>query len=492
MRRPSPLAHAASGGSSPALAASVSGSPKHAWRRGWPLVLELGVLALAVWAANHVINLSVYGARVPNEDVREYRRYAQAFWLQAPLFHHLPVEYPPLSIIPFTLSLLPPAPDVMAVFMIWMGLLFAAGYFWLQRVAGRSRALTYAVYLLVGAAATVFARYDLVPALVTLLALFCLERKRFGWSYVLLGMGVLLKLYPIFLVPAVAIVQWQHLRLADTTVCPAASAPLAAGPSAPTQPPGPLVKRLRIQWFSADRAALRSVARGVAICALVIGGGFGLAALLSGAGALSGFGYAGSRPLQIESMPATLLWFGRLFGLPAHDVYTFHSLNLVGPLDALLEPLSALALAAGCLLVYWRQLRGHLSGGQAFVATLCVVLVANKIFSPQYLIWVVPLVAYVVGFDLLWLAVCLLTLAIYPFLYFAHPHILLVAADWRFLPTIALRNILLLVVAVRAVLGRPAWDVAAARATVEHGVALVRRLRHAAGGPPGAIRPLGP
>jgi hypothetical protein len=63
-------------------------------------------------------------------------------------------------------------------------------------------------------------------------------------------------------------------------------------------------------------------------------------------------------------------------------------------------------------------------------------------------------------------------------LYFAHPHILLVAADWRFLPTIALRNIVLLVVTARAILGLPAWNVAAARATYERGAAFARNLRH--------------
>ncbi|HEV7128159.1 MAG TPA: glycosyltransferase 87 family protein [Ktedonobacterales bacterium] len=467
MRRSRLLVRSAHAGqASPDAAANSPPAPAHSWRRSWPLVVEIGVLALAVWAAAHLVNLTVYGARVPNEDVREYRLYALRFWTQPPLFHHLPVEYPPLSIVPFTLSVLPPLSDVMSVFMVWMGLLFVGGYCWLRRVAGSPRARTYAIYVLIGAASTVFARFDLVPALVTLLALYCAQRRRFRWAYILLALGVLLKLYPVFLIPLVAIEQWRTLH-------PAPTAAATDGHGGRIASLGAVVRAL---IGPVDRAALWSVARGLGACAAVIVLGFGGAALLSGAGAFSGFSYAGLRPLQIESTPASLLWFGRFLGFPAHDVYTFHSLNLVGPLDVLLEPLSALALVLGCLVVYWRHLRGRLDAGHAFVACLCMVLVTNKIFSPQYLIWVLPLVAYVMELDLLWLAVGVLTTLIYPFLYFAHPHILLVAADWRFLPAIALRNVLLVVVTVRATLDRPAWDLAAARNTLTRVAAVGRRV----------------
>jgi hypothetical protein len=192
---------------------------------------------------------------------------------------------------------------------------------------------------------------------------------------------------------------------------------------------------------------------GVLLCGAIVAATFGLAALLSPAGALSGFTYASNRPLQIESTPASVLWLGTFFGLHARDVYSFHSLNYVGTLDAALKPLSAVALAGGCLYIYWRQLRGRLDVGQALVACLCVVLVANKIFSPQYLIWVLPLVAVVDGVDWYWLLIGALTTVIYPFLYFDHSHINEVAADWRFLPIVALRNALLLVVTVRAIRG---------------------------------------
>jgi len=46
-------------------------------------------------------------------------------------------------------------------------------------------------------------RYDIVPALATALAFFCLGRKRDAWSGAFLACGVLLKVYPVLFVPIV-------------------------------------------------------------------------------------------------------------------------------------------------------------------------------------------------------------------------------------------------------------------------------------------------
>lgn len=414
------------------------GSDARRWRS---LVAEMVLLVLACWAAANVINLTAYGASVPNGDVHEYQRYALAFWTVPPLFRHLPVEYPPLAIFPFSLTLLPSLRDPVPVFACWMVVLVAAGYLWLRRYATRGRAITYAAYLLLGATSTVLARFDLFPALATLLALWAAQRRRFTLAYVLLAVGILLKLYPAFLVPLVAIEQWHALRTPISARARTRHASRRARP--------------RVALPRGDSAVLRQVARGLSLCAGIVLAGFGVAVLLAHADAFSGFLYAGTRPLQIESVPASVVWLGTFVGIAAHDVYSFRSLNYVGPLGSLLAPLSALALAAGCGYIYWRQVRGRLDIGHAFVACLCVILVANKVFSPQYLIWILPLVAYVEGFDALWVAIGLLTTLIYPFLYFAHPHIKLVAADWRFLPAIALRNALLIVATVRALRATP-------------------------------------
>jgi hypothetical protein len=110
------------------------------------------------------------------------------------------------------------------------------------------------------------------------------------------------------------------------------------------------------------------------------------------------------------------------------------------------------ALAGGCLWVYWRFARGRLSLAQAFLAVLGVVVVANKIFSPQYLIWITPFVAEAFGFDGLWLMICALTTLIFPYLYGLRNPIQTVTYNWAFMPVVAIRNILLLSFTLRAIL----------------------------------------
>ena len=119
-----------------------------------------------------------------------------------------------------------------------------------------------------------------------------------------------------------------------------------------------------------------------------------------------------------------------------------------------LKPLSAIALVVGCLVVYWRQMRGRLTVGQAVLACLCAVMVTNKIFSPQYIIWVLPIVAAVEGFSLLWVAIGFLTTLDFPIVYGLRAPIWDSPFSWQFMPVIAARNLLLLYATLRAMLRR--------------------------------------
>lgn len=402
--------------------------------------VEFGALMVALYVTRLI---SIFVWELPNGDVKLYRDYALTFWTRG--FHALPVEYPPLALVPFTLTLLPPVGDYFTIFALWMLALVVLGYVGFLVYSTRRRAMIYALYLIVGAAGTLLARFDVVPALLTLAALWATQRRRFGWAYVLIALGILTKLYPAFLLPIVMIAQWR-----------AATARARIEGRAPTE------KLVGRWWWDRPAVVVRRIwaqpatprlATGLAVCGGIVALGFWVALAISPAGAFSGFNYAGARPLQIESTPATLLWLGTLLGIPAHPDYSFVSLNYVGPLDTILKPLSMVALLALCLLVYWRQARGRLTVGQAFLACLCAVLATNKIFSPQYLIWLLPVVAAVEGFDLLWLAICVLTTLNYPIIYQMRHPIWTVPYTPEFMPTLAVRNLLLLYVTVRAIIG---------------------------------------
>jgi hypothetical protein len=400
----------------------------------WLLLIgEVGCLAGILYYITTIIWSPAY---LTLGDVIEYHQYALAFWTQAPLFHQFPQEYPPLALVPFTFTLSPfSGIRYYWAFAFWTGIIVCLSYLWLARAASHRKALVYALYLLVGAMATLLMRYDLLPALTTLGALMLTERKRYAWAYTLLAAGVLLKLYPAFLVPVVMAAQWRD-SLAER--------------SAPSD--SPKQAEQTTLWQRAQ-----PLLKGVWLFVLIIALGFGVPIAFNAPQATSVFSYNLTRPIQLESVPASLLWLGTFIGFPAQGVISFGSLNLVGALSDPLKLLSLAGLAGGSLLVYWRVWRGRLSPGQAFLAAIGILLICNKVLSPQYFMWVLPLVAYVLGLDLLWLLICFLTTLIYPFLYHVYFHLGHEITNPVLLWTIAIRNALLVVAVLRAVQGKAAW-----------------------------------
>ena len=73
--------------------------------------------------------------------------------VQPPL-RSLPLEYPPLSIVAFSLTLLPPLPDYITVFALWMLALLAAFYLAFKRFESVRAAEVVIVYSVVGGLST--------------------------------------------------------------------------------------------------------------------------------------------------------------------------------------------------------------------------------------------------------------------------------------------------------------------------------------------------
>jgi hypothetical protein len=363
-------------------------------------------------------------------DITLYQRYARAFWTGPAPLRSLPAEYPILSLVPFTLTLLPPLHDFVSVFALWMLVLFAAGYAAIRaRESGRAAEVC-GVYLALGCFATVLGRFDLVPAAATVLAYWAARERRFTLAYGLLAAGTLLKLYPLFLVPIVVLEQYRTLELH----------PLRARPP-------------------------RAVLLGLALFAGSVAAGFAISAALNPSGWLGPFVYNAQRPLQVESVPASLLWLSGLLGQPVAPDHSYHSYNMVGRISHELSLLAQAGLVAGCLWVYWQQLNGRLNLGRAIALCLLIVVCTDRVFSPQYLIWVVPMVAIMDrDYDGVWLAICALTTLIFPYAYdFAGLHGSGTPSSypWFFPALIALRNALLVVATVRFAVRRPLARVAA-------------------------------
>ena len=374
---------------------------------------------------------AVSGATHDDLQVLLFYHYGHVFWFGNPAFHTLPAEYPPLALVLFSLSVLPPlqnAIEAVNVFTVWMALLAVVSYVLYRRFEGDRRARLSALAVLIAAGAVLLISYDLAPALATLGALWAVERKRFNLAYALLAIGILLKLYPAFLLPVVVIEQWLSL----TAGLPGEE-----------------------RRASLARRVLPDILRGLgislAIVVIVFAGSF----LRNASGTLSAFQFASSRPLQFESIPAALLWISHFFGVPVQIAYGFGAFNWVSPDDGPFKLLSLVVLVAGCLWVYWRQLSGRLGFGQAFLACLCVVVATNKVLSPQYFIWLIPIVVAMDAFDTLWLVICGLTLLEYPLILPLRHHLSLGTYYSVVELILIVRNSLLLLATLRAIL-RPA------------------------------------
>jgi uncharacterized membrane protein len=197
-------------------------------------------------------------------------------------------------------------------------------------------------------------RYDAVPAMIVSLALLALLVGRERAAFLLLGIGAAVKVYPVVLLPIA------------------------------------LVRLLRTR----GRAAL--VPAAAAFCGAVVAFFAFFAALAPGGVGFSFYTQA-IRHLQIESLGASLLLAADKLGL-----YRTHwiagkpsSTDLGGLLPDVVGTVSSLVAVAAVLAVAWAYLRGPESDARlvtAFAAAVTAFVVFGKVLSPQYLVWLVPLV----------------------------------------------------------------------------------------------------
>ena len=155
-----------------------------------------------------------------------------------------------------------------------------------------------------------------------------------------------------------------------------------------------VVVPVAIAWLVARgerRRALQGAAAMVATMAVVLGA----AMLLSPSGVWYAFHYQIARPAEVESTPALLLFAADWIGGVRHGsiVHTYGSWNLIHPdAGALADGFAALLVAI--LVALTIAARRSATPRSLLVASLAAVAafaVFGKVFSPQYAIWIVPL-----------------------------------------------------------------------------------------------------
>jgi hypothetical protein len=226
----------------------------------------------------------------------------------------------------------------------------------------------------------ILTRFDLVPAALVALAAGLMATGRLRSAAFVVGVGIAVKLYPVVLVPLLAIAAWRRRGRREAVVVIA----LAAAPAVAVYLPF-----------------------------LILGAD----------GVLDSFGRQLGRPLQIESLGAgVLLALHHAVGMPLEWSSGSGSQNLTGTTAGAVAVLQGIAQIAALALVWVGFARGPATTERLlrYAAAALVAFVAlSKVLSPQYLVWLVllvPLVAGVRSRAAMWLTVlaCALTAAWFP------------------------------------------------------------------------------
>jgi hypothetical protein len=204
----------------------------------------------------------------------------------------------------------------------------------------------------------VLTRFDLWPAALTAGALAALLSGRLRLGAGVIGLGFAAKLYPGLLLPLALAYAWK-------------------------------------------RRGRREALAGGGVFLAVVAVLFLPFLALSPSGLVESITHQGSRPLQLESLgSAVLLAAHQVFGLGLHMSSSNGSQNLsgAGP-DALAVALSVVQGLAVIAVCVWFA-RGEVTKERlvrASAAVVCAFIAFSKVLSPQFMIWLIPLVPLVRG-----------------------------------------------------------------------------------------------
>ena len=278
-------------------------------------------------------------------------------------------EYPPLSLLVFLLPgyFSSSWQGFASIYQVEILVFDLVGLFLIYLIArrlGKAPWVMLGVYTLgvLAVGPIIQNQYDIFPAVVTLAAVYFFWLGRHKTAWFLVGLGALLKLYPLLLVPIWLIVYWRN-------------------------------HEYRRIWSGLATLLLTCL---IILLPFLI---------LSPSSLLRLLDYHTQRGIQIESLyGAFLMLFHNLGWVASRLVFNFGSWNLMGPVPETLDKLSTyflvVAWVASFALVYWQVRAGKSQFsrmGSYFLIILLLTLLTSKILSPQYLIWLIPFLPLVGG-----------------------------------------------------------------------------------------------
>ncbi|HEX3867536.1 MAG TPA: hypothetical protein VHV78_12325, partial [Gemmatimonadaceae bacterium] len=207
-------------------------------------------------------------------------------------------------------------------------------------------------------------QFDIVPALFALVAMIAYAGDLIAFAAAMLALGAMTKIYPVLLAPLFVLLEIRR-------------------------------GRGRALWRPVVAFAVTCL---VLLTPWLIKAPLSLAVLID---------YHAKRGIQIESTYATVALAAASLNLTiVRVVDSFGSVNLDGPLPRGLASASTAVLVVAMIVVYraidnavrvdtGRKGRDLELLSQASLAVLAAAMVASKVLSPQYLVWLTPFVALV-------------------------------------------------------------------------------------------------
>jgi hypothetical protein len=332
-------------------------------------------------------------------DTPVYQSYGNAIAAGKLPYRDFDVEYPPGALPVFALpGLAEPGHDQQVsrgfrrTFETLMWICGAAALVAMAFVLRRLRhtalsawgALTFAALAPLALGSVILSRFDLWPTALAVAALAALVSGRLRLGHALLCLGAVVKVYPAVLLPLAVAYAWKRAGRREAIVCGGLVLGLAAASVVPF-------------------------------------------VLLAPTGIWNSLTVQLSRPLQVESLgSAVLLAAHHLFALGVTPATSHGSQNLAGGAPDAVAAVSVVLQAAALGWIWWSFARGSGSREELVrwsAAAVCAFVAFGKVLSPQYLIWLIPLVPLVRGrrgllASALLAASLVLTQVWFPFRYF--------------------------------------------------------------------------
>jgi hypothetical protein len=334
------------------------------------LVAFAGLAAAALFLVSWSLLGVGFYARDRIVDTPVYERYGSAMVDGEVPYRDFRPEYPPAALPTFLLPALlqeGEGHDGFARAFAWLMAACGVAAVALMAVALRAlraaparlaAALGFAAFAPLALGSVVLSRYDLWPAALTVGALAALLSGRDRLGAGVLGLAAAAKLYPVVLAPLAAVWIWRRRGRREA---------LVAG----------------------------------ALFAAVLLACFVPFALLAPEGVAAGLWRQLSRPLQIETLGAAAAIVLHNLGVVEVEMVGSHGSQNLGGTPGSAIGLVHTVVQAGALLAVWAAFaRGTLTAERLvrYAALALVVFVAlGKVLSPQFLIWLVPLVPLVAG-----------------------------------------------------------------------------------------------